>query len=626
MGGAFGIKPLSDDDRGSTGGRTSVKAKEPKLGQKPLLDLLMDLVRERQLGTPINIFAMDRREKTETLLRFIDRAREEGHPDSAMRELVRAYKYANRLRIWQDTSKDQAPSAIVCSNTSALDWFDILEGGKPLIENGVLYNGIFGNRTSVHKGEDVDRIEDLTQALYIIKHGIAHNNPLPAYVMIGGRSRENVGFEKAVEHAQARFEKLKEDSERTPDPIYGTHMEFVNPHTDKIVKLPIMGMIYDKPTGKFHIIEFEGREAGHPQDAVTWLSKPANIAKLLGIEKRELERLRAEAFPELIGRPWSEKLLKNPEYAQMAHSYETITRHRKNLEEREADSENEIRLMAFLSARRKQTCVDSRQSGGHGRSLGAMMTREEMRETIDREEVEELQPTVHLKCGYLTTILGLHEAGRELGRIFSKKGKDREELDAWIFLGTNMRRLMTGEYAGTLAEADLFEQHMASLNVGLKMHEILRSIFVLNDQLTRNALRHAYKNGVIEMTPARIPRMKAAAAVDRMIEKFGCENEVSPELYMVLVTEEAARQMQANAPKDSEKTTRVLVEEFRQGRTYEVPPQPRTRAELLESERTDAFLRILLPRDIVDFEEHRGLPRTFDVLELVRASADGHHH
>jgi hypothetical protein len=570
-----------------------------------------------------------RQQSAKLQLEFIREARAEGHADAEIREVLRAYKYANRSKIWQDTSRDQAPSAIVCADDST-NWFKVLEGDRARISNHALYNGIFGHRESVESAEEARRIDDLTHILYIVKHGLLKNNPLPAYIIMGGSSKSSAMFGNAVELVKARFGKLVDDSHATADMIDQDTFSFKNMKTGQVCKLRTIGMICNEEEGKFYVLEL-GRNGGEPVEAVEWLSKPKNIAYLLGISIEELARLEKEVLPAHEGKSWQRNVRIYPKHAQLVWSYQAIVRHRENLREYGADAE-ERELEAFMNADMVGGCVDSRQSG-RIKVLGTYLTKEEISEILHKPDVKGLLLKPHLKCGYWATVMALHSVGREMDRAFAADGKSAQVHEAKKFFAANMQRFFLGDYKGPLAEPEIFDHHMEALGIEKesKTYEKLYEIFVKNEQLTRNALRHAYENGVIvwdkKNAIGSVPVMRAAYKVDAMLEKFNCAGEVGQELYGVLVTEEIARQMKQagervlkNDPALEGKWFSVLIEEFSKGGLYNVPQRPESREQLIDAEREDAYLGKLRPEDFTLLRNKDGekIGMTFDVLQLVK--------
>ncbi|MDO8339964.1 MAG: hypothetical protein Q7T16_04880 [Candidatus Burarchaeum sp.] len=606
----------------------------------------------------LDIFSLSRDELASFLVEFIKKAQGEGYSDAEIWLDLRALKYANRLRIWLDTSKDQAPSVIVCSNTTTVDWFDVLEGGKPLISEGKLYNGVFGNWESVRNPEEVDCVDDLTQTLYILNHGAQKGNPLPAYILFAGRSKpaesedSDATLEATVEQVRNRFRKFVADSEKTPDNVCEFNnrncMMIWNPKTEKPVTIPILGIIYEEQNNRFHVLEL-GKEDRAPVDAVGWLSNPANIAKMLGIGQKEFEKLRKDVFPDLLGKIWEKKMAADPAHAQLAHSYEVITRQAENIVMREEESSDSVWLRKFMRHKTKHGCVDSRQCGCNAKSLGAVQEQHNvLAATRVNVNNKERQIVPHLKCGYLTTVLSLHQLGEEmLQRIAEKRGKGkdweerREILNARRFLAENMKRLFTGDYLGPLANADLFKHYMGVLGVEKKSnaYKDFEKIFLKNEQLTRAALRHAYENGVIEWDVnapmTSVPVMKAAEAVEMMLLGFGFRREkrkeekmengekkeetvwwvrkegtavqkIGSEHYMILVSEEFARWMHTG-----------FMEEFKEGRIYQVPLKPENISEVMNTVREDKYIDRLSAGDVARLDAE-GKFTVFDVLELVR--------
>lgn len=147
-------------------------------------------------ANPYSIFNLDRDARRKVVSDFCEEALQNKCSRASIYWAMRGYSYPSKLLRYHDTSKNQAAGAILLAGTEEVNWFELLEGGAPIVENGALLNGLFGREIGCCEHRKKDMHNQITDTLYLPKHDQHADLPQSPWIMFGEMSNG----EKHLEH------------------------------------------------------------------------------------------------------------------------------------------------------------------------------------------------------------------------------------------------------------------------------------------------------------------------------------------------------------------------------------------------------------------------------------------
>lgn len=169
---------------------------EEKLGRGSARRVLEEFASRHGMNSPYHLFDLARAERQKLVAEFCQEALKNDCSHASIYWAMRGYSYPAKLRNYHDTSKNQAAAAILLAGTEEVNWFELLEGGVPIVEDGSLLNGLFGREIGCCEHRKKDMHNQITDTLYLPKHDQHADLPQSPWIMFGEMSNG----EKQLEH------------------------------------------------------------------------------------------------------------------------------------------------------------------------------------------------------------------------------------------------------------------------------------------------------------------------------------------------------------------------------------------------------------------------------------------
>ncbi|MDE1797939.1 MAG: hypothetical protein KGH63_00850 [Candidatus Micrarchaeota archaeon] len=397
------------------------------------------------LDHPAKIFFLPAEDRDRHLSAIVEECVREGHKDLDIVSTIQKLRQPAKIERWHDVSRDQAAGEIVLADTGKVDWFGLLEGGRPIVENGALLNGSFGRKLPHKEAGELKVANEVADVLYLIRHAQEHDLPQAPWIIFGGKARGGPGsgeFEQA--HAQAAAHRQK--IERKVGNIVGTHqLQVGDLHHDDANKFRLVCMVFDVEAGQLYVVSSRKKSGQQPppERFEDWVAR--NINDVLSASDAEILSIRARVtrpgalMDQLAGpgdsggtfAPWhnlaqevkaERRAAQNGSdagwYAQAVKiwRYAIIARQIDNVRRYEENWAYLAGVQQKLQAVRKVACDDGRQSGDL-KVFGGFLTRKEFKEALHYNTgLEQLEFAPHYKCGFLSAARDIHNTFRALDR------------------------------------------------------------------------------------------------------------------------------------------------------------------------------------------------------------------
>jgi hypothetical protein len=406
-------------------------------------------------------------------------------------------------KLHQDKSGGQRPRNVVHVNSSEDRSPEIFSYGS-FVENKKLIDGAFAIAINVRKPKHIP--DDFQPSAYINGHLIKHDNFSPLYEPIIVALGKNSNLSSLLENAEHRRKKLIEEYkdagfhivENTDVPYKVSYIKGKKHKT----YFPIL--IHDLSLAQYYLL--------------------INSKKVLLQDWFKIKGLE--------GHPAIQK------------DIEALERHAK-----EKDYFEEY--LELTSRRKKSECTDSREDciQNNGRSniriIGSILNEEERRRVLETPGLKHFVNSLHFNCGYLTTAMKLHEAGKEIENIFKKgerEGKTEEVQSLKEFFKSGIFKVFRGEWKG-FSINDFFEE-LKSLNDGVLISDEAKNLLfeLLKSQNgdLRMIVKHMYERKILEWDDQKgVVVMPAALRVDSQANSFSSKSE-----YYNAITLEVAKDVE----------------------------------------------------------------------------------
>ena len=368
-----------------------------------------------------------------------------------------AYDVSTELR--KGRQKDQAPGIIVHASTSEDFSYSTLGAGS-LDKSGCWSGAVFGTCENIFNAKCLADLDDFIASIYIINHLIEKNSPMvPCNLFLSSfgkwHAEHDIPKEFVIELAEKRRQLFMDDARKAGHYIDnlqdGTQVLNISKGERKeTIPLPIV--IHDL-TSCTYLVVANGKETKLSE----WLRQ--NSLDSIGVMPKIMENLKQHAeeqgyFEELAGLMRERKVICCP------------------------DSRTQ----------RENTSVIKR--------LGGIVSKPLRERILTKSYVKTAHVDLHFECGYLTTAMKIHDAGRELGGIFKKEGADGKALRD--FFETALRNVFAHQHS--YFDLSTFVGKMEAINgkpLSKATSGFLSALLESPIADTRNTVEHLYRNGFI---------------------------------------------------------------------------------------------------------------------------------
>lgn len=619
--------------------------------------LIKDFALKNGFSTPYEAFEKPNKERDQFLFDYVNKALEAGHNELQIALTIKKYRYAHRIKNFQETSKDQSAGEIVLS-ANPFRWFDLIEAGKPIVENGKLLNGTFGRRFITLSAEDPNIVMTNKKAdiLYIINHDQHAEMPLPPFVMFASVAEKTNDVKEAgklVTKRRELFEKMMQGL------VHDHHFKMPDAHHDSTNKFRLLCTVFNKETGELLVVN---RNNIYGEKFTDWVGR--NLNDILSASDGQIEKIRKFANSTgLVG------MLKNPEASKDYSPWEYLNRQLGELDlggkEKVSDYKKALKVWryALLEVQRENvleyqqrwekikkvqditnaiiriSCNDGRSFDTDVKLLAAILSDDEFKRLVSEESgivqaMKKMFFTPHYKCGMLTTAHKIHLGLGKLNNLLLDEFKSNKSLqtggedinpeyefgratknlrDCFMSIiedDTTLPYLNVADYlpASIKEEFKEFAKTNGETSKQLVHKEIcglLYNLFVNTDDTTRSAFRRAMEVGIMTYgSVTEMPAMPSATSVYGLISDYLGDDQKKLDFAKInsLVVEEIARttlEKMISLAKQYNVDAEVegMIESYATGQYLKIPRRPRTQEELLNLAREDFFLGKLYTKE-----------------------------
>jgi hypothetical protein len=536
-----------------------------------------------------------------------------------------------------DTSRDQAAGAIFLSNTVRVNWFEVFEGGIPIIENGKLLNGSFGRKMTCKTCSTLDVSNQVADTLYLPIHDQETGLPQATGIIFGAMARKEGDFEKRRDVVIRHRDKFTED---LPNVLPGGRQFKIPDETHgSTTKFRLLCVVFDKETGKLYAVS---KKSKAKLEFHKWVDK--NICDVLSASPEEVEKMKN--FVSTPGglldqlrnprngdpgyRPWGDLLEHfggKPGYKQAVKHWRCamLMRQMENISNYEKKWAKIRQTEEILEKVVKLACDDGRESGDI-KVLAAVLTRKEFLSIIlDKKggngvAMEKLIASPHYICGMLTALYKIHRSFRRLDHRLEDERTNSEyefgrKKDFFNYLVNEVRKrkgpvsdnLILMDYLPTPVQAEYKKlrdagwpapAHGAPTNHDKELADLVHTLFVANNERMRSVLRRGLKTGLIEIgdEEQRLLMPAARAVHDRIDKYIEGEKAFTDKQIISFVIEEVARNTVKNYSnwlrEDPEKGIDMIswLSNDVNGQFTLIPRAPKSAEEMRDLSRQDYIL------------------------------------
>lgn len=619
--------------------------------------LIKDFAVKKGLSGPYEAFEKPNKERDLFLFDYVNKALEAGYSELDIAMTVKKYRYAYRIKNFQETSKDQSAGEIVLS-ANPFRWFDLIEGGKTIVENGKLLNGTFGRRFITISEDDPNIVMTNKKAdiLYIIAHDQHAEMPLPPFIMFASVAEKTNDVKEASKLVTKRRELFEKEMQGL---VHEHHFKMPDSHHDSTNKFRLICAVFNKETGELLVAN---RNNIYGERFVDWVDR--NLNDILSASDKQIEKIGQFVdkigLAKMLGNPKAAKDYQPWEYlksrldeldlggkdkvssykkALKVWRYAMLEVQKKNVQEYEQRWEKIKKVQDITNAIIRISCNDGRSFDTDIKLLAAILSDEEFQRLVSEESgiiqaMKKMFFTPHYKCGMLTAAhkihLGLDELNKllleeyELNKQLKADGEDinpeyefrrstknlRECFKSIIEDDTTLPYLNVADYLPTSIKEEFKEfaktngKSMASMeHKGLC--ELLYDLFVNTDDTTRSSFRRAMEVGIMNYeSETEVPSMPSASTVYKMIADYIGSDQAELDFAKInsLVVEEIARttldKMLSLAKKHNiGAEVEGMLESYATGQYLKIPARPSNKSALLNFNREDFFLDKLYTRE-----------------------------
>jgi hypothetical protein len=521
--------------------------------------------------------------------------------------------------------------------------FEMLEGGKPIVEDGTLLNGVFGRMTTNYMKIN----ETVADVLYLTSHALEKSLPQPAFIIFGGRCKHTADFEvEAADVLKIRKEFQKELGNLV---VEKNRFKLSDPTHDTTIKFRLICTVWDAEKGELLVLG-DGKK---PLPFIKWVG--LNLNDILSASNPQLDAIKQFANKEggLLDQlrnpksnhggytPWTslleevrksggitEPILKEGDVYRQAVKiwrYSTLmiaVEDTKQYQERW----NELKaLESILHTHPKLACDDGRQSGDV-KVLGSIITYEEFLKMFVNSNLsmETLRVVPHYKCGFLTATHNMHLMLERLKMAIMQETDDFELNRKLNFFTERLKHITEEDGKGPVewrVLRDYLPQHLADeltaymtnkepiIPENRKFVENLHSLFSAPEEKLRRVLRRGIVTGVMKMDEGGFVQMPAARFVHKGMLSFfgdGYRQKFTANQINNMVIEEVARWYEekitawmSELPADSQFKAKFFLDNFATGQAIVIPERPTKPADFENLTRQDYYLtREFSPKEV----------------------------
>ncbi|MFA5105447.1 MAG: hypothetical protein WC506_00645 [Candidatus Micrarchaeia archaeon] len=641
----------------STGGVEDMAKKLSEQRLSGAFQLIKDFALKNKLSGPYEAFEKPNKERDQFLFDYVNKALEAGYSELDVAMTIKKYRYAHRIKNFQETTKDQSAGEIVLS-ANPFRWFDLIEGGKTIVENGKLLNGTFGRRFITLSEDDPNIVMTNKKAdiLYIIAHDQHAEMPLPPFVMFASVAEKTNDVKEAGKLVTKRRELFEKEMQGL---VHEHHFKMPDAHHDSTNKFRLICTVFNKETGELLVVN---RNNIYGERFVDWVDR--NLNDILSASDKQIEKI--GQFVDKIGlakmlgnpkhskdyQPWEylkSKLdeldlggkgkVSNYKKALKVWRYAMLEVQKKNVQEYEQRWEKIKKVQDITNAIIRISCNDGRSFDTDIKLLAAILSEDEFQRLVSEESgivqaMKKMFFTPHYKCGMLTAAhkihLGLGELNKllmeeyEANKELNKAGEDinpgyefrrstknlRECFKSIIEDDTTLPYLNVADYlpASVKEEFKEFARTNGETTAQLEhkgLCELLYDLFVNTDDTTRSSFRRAMEVGIMNYASVtEMPSMPSATTVYKMIADYLGPEQKELDFAKVnsLVVEEIARttleKMLSLAKKHNiNAEVEGMIESYATGQYLKIPLRPHNKVTLLDFHREDFFLDKLYTKE-----------------------------
>ena len=368
-----------------------------------------------------------------------------------------AYEVSTELR--KGRQKDQAPGVIVHASTSEDFSYSTLGAGT-LDKSGCWSGAVFGTCENISGEKSLTDLDDFIASIYMINHLFEKNSPMvPCNLFLSSygkwHAEHGIPKEFVTELAEKRRQLFIDDARKA-----GHYIDYLQDGTPVLnvskngrkERIPLPVAIHDLTSCTYSAVA-NGKETGLSE----WLGQ--NGLGSVGVMPKIME----------------------------------------NLEQHAAEKDYFEELAGMMRERKVICCPDSRSQRENTsviKRLGGIVSKSLRERVLVKSYVKTAHVDLHFECGYLTTAMKIHDAGRELGGIFKKDGADGEALR--IFFETALRNVFTHQHS--YFDLSTFIGKMEAINgkpLSKATSGFLSALLESPIADTRNTVEHLYRNGFI---------------------------------------------------------------------------------------------------------------------------------
>lgn len=607
--------------------------------------------------TPVAIFTQTQEKRDETLCKFVQEAVTKFEALDIATSIIK-YRYAAKINNYMDTSKDQAASVMILSDTIRLNYFELFEDGIPIVEEGKLLNGLFGKKLSCSSTGALDMENQVADTLYLPDHVQERGLPPATFILFGAKCRKSEEFDRKAEIVVNHRAKFKDELLNVhPDQ---NRLYVDDPLRKDATKYRLLCTVFDMEKGKLFVVTDKKNSDGEPRKPSSfseWVKNNLNdllssgpkeleeIARLAEKEGGLLEKLKNPSYgPDY--HPWSDLMQEvagNYQTASKAWRYALLKRHVENVEKYEKRWQKIVEIEKVLNSVAWIACDDGREPG-NVKVLAAMPSKKEYMSFYSEEDRIDARLQIfapHYVCGMLTAMHGIHNYFKRLGRALEQERKNPSsgvenaefEYNYKVTYFADLVKKVLEKGGGPVASVNVLRKHLPSylkdeydsfvtdLNSGKLpeasaktedrvMVEFLHSLFVDNKKKMRSVLRRGFEIEQLETDKLGFAVMPAAVETyERLVAWFDeYASHFTKAQVNALVIEESVRihqkkieMWEGDVQADKRVEWIVLIRNNRNGQANEVPPIPQSAANMLDVKRTDYFLNNWLsPEEVTE--------------------------
>lgn len=611
--------------------------------------MFIDMARRAELENPVQVFSLKPDERDKFLSIFVQHAVEQGFAAGKIARTLIKFRYAAKLAKYMDTSEDQAAGAIVLSNTVKVNWFEVLEGGRPVIEvgkngGGKLLNGIFGRRLA--SGSEINPSDAVADTLYLPVHDQEKHLPQSPWILFGSKIRNLSELEekrKEVAGLRAEFKRIMKKG------IAGKNGNFYvlddKTHKDT-TKFRLTCVVFCMENGRLFVVT--GKEGIEPVPFVEWASREETLLDVLSCAKQDLDAMRKIVHERGLSdalrnpprkldrgyRPWGSLLKDVGDYKTACNVWRLarILAQIENVKRYESRWATIKQVEEIMEAERKVGCDDSRQ-GKDISVLGGILTKAEFFENVEKlrkgrgTHAECLTFAPHEFCGFLTACHSLHLTFGRMKEVINQEGYDKHEPQAWrernrgffrdsiklvleqeneqgavrdsLFLRAHLPPYLQEEYDRHAQERAGNGEEAHEKGENRKFVELVYDMFASRNDRMRSVIRRGVETGVLELDEEGFLRMPAAEETHRKLRTFfGYDyGKTFASTIGTLIIEEVARRTferyegwMNELPAAKRIEMEMYLENFRTGQATVIPKTPELPEDYVDTRRSDFFL------------------------------------